>query len=183
MALSSSFDLLSKIATEQFLFDKYDFGQYKSMKSDGVLFNRSYQKNVSESLRAAGMLFSAPLVVKKIITFRDEYVHNGPWDMRCNVYEPWVNGEPAEAFILSPDMDGNGRFITSGSRNKFYSQNNRINFQLPDMIKEASDVLANTIDELAKLYQEATLDGEDVEYTEECMKAIDDYYNGMSLSE
>lgn len=181
VAIASSFDLLSKIATEQYLFDKYDFVKYKSMKSDEVLFNRSYQKNVAETLRADGMLFSSPLVVKKIVTFRDEYVHNGPWDLRCNIYEPWVNDEPVEAFIYAPDMDENGRFVTSGSRNKFYSQNNRINFQLPDMIKEVSVVLAKTIDELSRLYQEATSDEVTVEYTEECMKAIADYYKGISI--
>lgn len=176
VALASAFDLLAKIATEQHSFEKYDFEKYWEMKSEKVLFNRSYQRNISDSLRTEGMLFSVPLVVKKIISFRDEYIHNGPWDLRCRVYSPWVGEEPVESFICAPDMDDHGNFVKSGSRNKFYSQKNRINFQLPDMIKEVLSVLSNTIDELSRLYQEETSIKEDMELTEECMNAIRDYY-------
>lgn len=176
VALASAFDLLAKIATEQHLFGEYDFGKYKEMKSETTLFNRRYQKNISDRLRTSGMLFDAPLVVKKIITFRDEYIHNGPWDLRCRIYCPWVDEEPVESFICAPDMDEHGNFVKSGSRNKFYSQNNRINFQLPGMMKETFKVLANTIDELSRLYQESTSIKVNSEYTEECMNAIADYY-------
>lgn len=51
------------------------------------------------------MLFSEPLVIRKIETFRNEFVHNGPWDLRCSIYNTFVNEEPADVIIYSPDMD------------------------------------------------------------------------------
>jgi len=77
---------------------------------------------------------------------------------------------------MSPDMDEFGNFIKSGSRNKFYSQNNRINFQLPDMIKEVTQITKNTIDQLAFLYQQNTTRKVNSDYTQECLDVIKAYY-------
>ena len=122
------------------------------------------------------MLFSEPPIIRKIQTFRNEFVHNGPWDLRCSVYTTAMDGEPADVIIYSPDMNEIGNFICSGSRNKFYSQANRINIQLPYMIQEASIVLKNTIEQLSALYQVSTIKSADKKYTEECLAAISDYY-------
>ena len=178
VAYASIFDLLAKVAVEENQIDGYDFGKYKEMKSNWILYKYS-MKNISPSLQAPGMLFSDPLIVKKFVTFRNEYVHNGPWDLRSSVYYTAVNGEPADVVIYSPDMDEHGNFVKSGSRNKFYSQNNRINIQLPDMIKEATSILQSTIDELSRLYQLKTTRKEDPALTEEYMKAIADYYKNL----
>ena len=126
------------------------------------------------------MLFSEPAVIRKIETFRNEFVHNGPWDLRCSVYNTAVNGEPADVVIYSPDMDELGNFISSGSRNKFYSQANRINIQLPDLINEASVVLKKTIEQISTLYQNCTTQNINKEYTEECLSEIVSYYASLS---
>lgn len=133
VALASTFDLITKIAVEEHKFNNYDFAVYSKMKSDNCIFGI---KDIDDELKKSGMLFSSPLQVKKILTYRNEYVHNGPWDLRCSIYCTSINGEPADTFILSPDMDDNGNFITSGSRNKFYSQNNKINIQLLGLVIE-----------------------------------------------
>lgn len=125
------------------------------------------------------MLFAEPPIIRKIETFRNEFVHNGPWDLRCSVYNTAVNGEPADVIIYSPDMDEIGNFISSGSRNKFYSQANRINILLPDMIKNATIIVNNTINQLSALYQAATIRRTDENYTQECLNAIMDYYNSL----
>lgn len=125
------------------------------------------------------MLFAEPPIIRKIETFRNEFVHNGPWDLRCSVYNTAVNGEPADVIIYSPDMDEIGNFISYGSRNKFYSQANRINILLPDMIKDATIIVNNTINQLSALYQAATIRRTDENYTQECLNAIMDYYNSL----
>lgn len=145
------------------------------MRSSDIIYNKNL-KNIDPSLKNVGMLFSEPLVIRKIETFRNEFVHNGPWDLRCSIYNTFVNEEPADAIIFSPDMDDFGNFIRSGSRNKFYSQGNRINIQLPDIINEATKILDNTILQIATLYQNKTLDTTETKYTEECLKAISEYY-------
>ena len=54
------------------------------MMSAGVLFRKSL-KEIDSSLKKEGMLFAEPVVIRKIETFRNEYVHNGPWDLRCSI--------------------------------------------------------------------------------------------------
>jgi hypothetical protein len=179
VAYASVFDLISKIAVEQFEFNKYDFCKYKKMKSANITYKKSL-RHIDSSLKESGMLFSEPPVIRKIVTFRDEFVHNGPWDLRCSVYNTAVNGEPADVIIYSPDMDEFGNFITSGTRNKFYSQANRINIQLPELINEATTVLKNTINQISTLYQMRITQDTSVEYTKECMAAIEQYYASLS---
>ena len=108
-------------------------------------------KNISPSLRAPGMLFSDPLIVKKFVTFRNEYVHNGPWDLRSSVYYTAVNGEPADVVIYSPDMDEHGNFVKSGSRNKFYATGAKINTVLPALVSDVIDVLSKTKDKFQEV--------------------------------
>lgn len=179
VAYASVFDLISKISVEQFEFYKYDFSKYKKMKSADITYKKSIN-NIDPSLKAESMLFSEPAVIRKIETFRNEFVHNGPWDLRCSVYNTAVNGEPADVVIYSPDMDELGNFISSGSRNKFYSQANRINIQLPDLINEASVVLKKTIEQISTLYQNCTTQNINKEYTEECLSEIVSYYASLS---
>ena len=171
VAYASIFDLLAKVAVEQFEFGKYDFSQYKKMRSVNTLFNKGL-KNIDPSLKENGLLFTEPPVIRKIETFRNEYVHNGPWDLRCCIYYTAVNGEPADVVIYSPDMDEFGNFITSGSRNKFYSQGNHINIQLPILLKEATSIIESTIERICTLYQKNTIDNVDEACTNECIKAI-----------
>lgn len=178
VAYASVFDLISKIAVEQFEFNKYDFVIYKKMKSDNILYKKSL-KNIDFSLKAKNMLFSEPPIIRKIISFRDEFVHNGPWDMRCSVYCTDVNGNPADVVIYSPDMDELGNFMASGSRNKFYSQANRINIQLPDLINEATIVLKNTINQISELYKQKTNLCIDEQFTKECLDAIGEYFENQ----
>ena len=160
-------------------FDQYDFTKYKEMhcKKERAMYKPNI-KNIDPSLKQNGLLFTDPEVIRKFETFRNEYVYNGPWDLRSSVYYTAVNGEPADVIIYSPDMV-DGHFVTSNSRNKFYSQNNRINEQLPDMIKEATQILMKTIDQISALYQQNTVRSENPKLTEEYMKAIADYYKSL----
>lgn len=81
IAYASVFDIMTKIAIEQFEFDKYDFSKYQKMRSADTVFRKSL-KNIDSSLKKIGLLFNEPQVIRKIETFRNEYVHNGPWDLR-----------------------------------------------------------------------------------------------------
>ena len=178
VSLASTFDILTKIAVEQADFEKYDFVLYKKMRSNKILYN--YTSNIiNPVLKSEGLLFSAPLCVKKILTFRNEYIHNGPWDLRCSLYETFVDDEPADVIMYSPDMDKHGNFISSGSRNKFYSQGNMINIQLPQLVIDALSVIQNTIDKIADLYSKETVRTEDTELTKECILVIAKYFASL----
>lgn len=179
VSLASVFDLLSKIAVEQCKFGQYDFSKYKKMKSKGILYNYT-NNDINPSLKGKGLLFSAPLCVRKILTFRNEYIHNGPWDLRCSVYETYIEDNPIDIIVYSPDMDEYGNFITSGSRDKFYSQGNMINVQLPHMIMDTLSVIQATIDKIAELYSQDTLRSDDKELTKECIDELTMYYESIN---
>lgn len=74
-----------------------------------------------------------------------------------------MNDEPAEAFILAPDTTEIGTLVSSGSRNKFYVQEDKINVSLPFMIEEVLEVLDKTIIEFDKILKENTVFEEDKE--------------------
>jgi hypothetical protein len=131
-------------------------------------------------LKGKGFLFSAPLCVRKILTIRNEYIHNGPWDLRCSIYETYIEDNPADIIVYSPDMDEYGNFITSGSRDKFYSQGNMINIQLPHMIMDTLSVIQATIDKIVELYSQDTLRSEDKELTKECIDELTKYYESIN---
>lgn len=50
VAYASVFDLLAKVATEQYKYDDYNFSDYKKMMSAGVLFRKSL-KEIDSSLK------------------------------------------------------------------------------------------------------------------------------------
>lgn len=174
VSLASTFDLLSKIAIEQAQYTKYgDFSNYSKMNSNGFLYNVDKLKNIINSaLTKNGMLFVANKNVRIIEVFRNEYVHNGPWDFRCSVYNTAVDGFPADVIVYAPDFDENGNLVSSGARNKFYSQGNRMNIMLPELVKSVLEILKNTIDCLAELYIASTTQTPDAVRTKQCLEEL-----------
>ena len=76
-------------------------------------------------------------------------------------------------------LDEYGNFITSGSRDKFYSQGNMINIQLPHMMMDTLSVIQATIDKIVELYSQDTLRSEDKELTKECIDELTKYYESI----
>ena len=174
VAYASVFDLISKIAVEQYEYNKYDFGRYRKMQSKDICYNKNLQ-NIDASLREDGMLFSEPPVVRTIETFRNEFVHNGPWDLRCCLYSTAVNGEPADVVLYGPDLEESGVLVSSGARNKFYSQGNRMNIKLPYLIKEVTLIVQKTIQQITNIYESKTIKHIDEKITQDCLKAVVEY--------
>lgn len=178
VALASTFDLLSKIAIEQGQFSKYgDFSKYSSMKSGGKdgLFNiKKLIHLINPALVTPGMLFAENRDIRIVETFRNEYVHNGPWDLRCSVYYTAVNGEPADVIVFASDIDEHGNFVSSGARNKFYSQGNMINVILPTIVKSVLETLKRTIECLTNLYNTGITQTPDKDKTMQWFKDIAD---------
>lgn len=181
VAMASIFDLLAKVACEQYKYNDYDFEVYKKMKSKDKTFNPDNIKDYDNSLREEGFLFSAPKVIRTILTFRNEFVHNGPWDLNCCVYYTAVDGEPADVILYSPDIDEYGNFISSGTRSKFYAQNNAINNALPSMIYEVVNILIRTILRIADLYRKDITKVSNDMYTMECVNVCGDYLTKLEM--
>ena len=183
VSLASTFDLLSKIAIEQAQYPKYgDFSNYSKMNSGTYLYNVHKLRNLIDStLTKDGMLFTANKNIRIVETFRNEYVHNGPWGFRCSVYNTAVNGVPSDVIVYAPDFDENGNLVSSGARNKFYSQGNKINVILPELVKSIFEILKNTIDCLTKLFMAGTTQIPDEEKTKRCLKDLMICFNESNM--
>ena len=157
VSLCSSFDLFTKVVYECSEYDSQDFSKYKKLKcrTQSILYKKG---NFGfDELKADGLLYSEPKYVRTAISFRDEFIHNGAWDYRCAIYYPFVEGgNPVEPFILMPDIDIEGRLVSSGTRNKFYAKGNKINVFLPELVKGIMELLNNTIKTLINVLQKKT---------------------------
>lgn len=152
--LASALDLFTKFIYEIENIEHIDFSTYKKIRSrdNNILFMR--YKPLHEDLECKDMIFCKPVcrTLSLIQSLRDEYVHNGAWDYREAIYNAIKRDVVVETFILLPDMDENGNFIASKSRNKFYSKKEKINLTLLDYIMETMKIFQNTINKLKELY-------------------------------
>lgn len=157
VSLCSSFDLFTKVVYECSAYDSQDFSKYRKLKSRTQ--NILYKKRCFgfDELKADGLLYSEPKYVRIALSFRDEFIHNGSWDYRCAIYSPFVKGgNPVEPFVLMPDIDIEGRLVSSGTRNKFYSKGCKINVFLPELVKGIMELLNKTIETLIDVLQKKT---------------------------
>lgn len=154
VSLCSSFDIFTKVVYECSKYHVNSFTEYKKLKcrKDGILYKKG--NNGFVELKANGLLYSEPTCVRTACSFRDEFIHNGPWDYRCAIYEPRVSGgKLVEPFVVMPDVEITGHLVTSGSRNKFYAKSIKANVFLPGFVKDVMEVLNKTIGALINLLQ------------------------------
>lgn len=172
--IASAFDIIAKIAVELEKFSSYDFSTYPKMKSGSVLYNKNLA--ISPILKQSGMLFSEPAIVHQIEILRNEYVHNGPWDRRANIYYPIdENLEPLPPFMMMPDMSVDGNFVTVKNRKKFYAQGTKLNEELIKIVNSAMSVLSTTVAGLRFVAQSQTI-SPNVDETEATAKDLEKVY-------
>ncbi len=152
--LSSALDLFTKFVYEIENIEHVDFSTYKQIRSheNKIIFMK--YNPLHEDLKCKDMIFYKPVcrTLNLIRTLRNEYVHNDAWNYRGIIYKAIKRDDVVDTFILLPDMDENGNFIASKSRNKFYSKEEKINFTLLDYIMETMKIFQNTINKLKELY-------------------------------
>ena len=175
VAISSAFDLFTKVVYECAKYDPQGFDTYKRLKSrsDGILYAK--KNNGFDELKEPGLLYDEPACIRTVCSFRDEFIHCGSWDYRCAIYYPFVDGTPVEPFIPMPDVEPSGVLVSSGSRNKFYASGAKINTAMPKLVDDVMDVLAKTItrlEEVLKAKTTLTTEKERQEKAVEYMKVL-----------
>lgn len=154
ISLASSFDILTKIAFELNALGQISlYNKYPKLcsLSSGTLYKPSVA--VDTRLKSTSTLFEDPYCVRKIITLRNEFIHNGAWDYRPTIYTGFIDGVLIDSWIFCPDTDNRGNLISSRSRNKFYSLNEKINATLPALLQDVLNVLHYTINKINDIYQ------------------------------
>ncbi len=156
VALSSAFDLFTKVVYECAKYDPQGFDTYKKLKSraDSILYAK---KNYGfDELKESGLLYDEPACIRTVCSFRDEFIHCGSWDYRCAIYYPFIDDNPVEPFIPMPDVEPSGVLVSSGSRNKFYASGAKINTTMPKLVNDVMNVLAKTMVRLEEVLKAKT---------------------------
>ena len=148
--LGSAFDLMAKISTELYCVDTIDYSDYPNLKSKNVQFGDN--KLINETLKGSEMIFSRPNIVKKIEAIRNRIIHDGSFDFRQIIYIGYIDQKDySESCILFPDM-GDSYFASYKNRRNFYSESNRINISLPQLLNEILQVINNTTKQIISIY-------------------------------
>lgn len=82
---------------------------------------------------------------------RNQIIHDGFLDVDNTIYENKINGILKERFILMPDFEGKN-LIKYKSRKLFYSQDRKINLELPELIENLLGATHQTLNVLLKKY-------------------------------
>lgn len=82
---------------------------------------------------------------------RNQIIHDGFLDVDNTIYENKINGILKERFILMPDFNGKNLTKYKG-RKLFYSQDKKINLELPILIEMLMSTTLQTLNVLLKKY-------------------------------
>ncbi len=126
-----------------------DFTKYPKLRSSNEQFGS--RKKVSFN-KHPGSLFEDCEFITFVETLRNHLIHDGLLDDLPKAYERIENGIAVERFLLFPDMTA-GRFDRFGSRNLFFSREDKINERLPEILTEFQTRLMVTLEKILKRLQ------------------------------
>lgn len=148
--LGSAFDLMAKISTELYCINTIDYSSYPNLKSKNIQFGDN--RLIDETLKGSEMIFSRPNIVKKIEAIRNRIIHDGSFDFRQIIYIGYIDKKDySESCILFPDM-GESYFVSYKNRRNFYTESNRINISLSQLLDEILLVIKNTTNQIISIY-------------------------------
>lgn len=136
----SILDILCKICYE-IQNKNEEFSSYRKIKSAKILWGDRKKLLINSSPRT---LFESCELVRIIESLRNEYVHNGTWELNPKIFVHFNNNVIEECFMFFPDME-QGRLTTIKGRKHFFSKGIKVNDVLPSIHAESKNRLLNTI--------------------------------------
>ena len=136
ITIVSTFDLISKLTNEVQQIPQNFESRILKLKSGKIIFNYGQNDRIVMNLDTKNTIFEQSRIIKMVVELRNELIHNSTWQSVNKIYVRYKDREIIEKFILIPDIDENGQIIRSGSRNHFFSQENKINEMLPQILDE-----------------------------------------------
>lgn len=138
----SILDYVTKLAIEiENLREQFD--SYPRLSSKGSQYGD--RKNISINKRKGTLFEKCPLLTE-IETVRHHLIHDGLLDDLPKAYRVISNGVCVEKFLLFPDQEKGGRFATYKNRNLFYSNENKVNYHLPNVVQDFQKRLLFTLE-------------------------------------
>lgn len=141
--LASQLDFITKIAFELENLPT-NFSEYPKLQSKGLLYG-DYKK--IKSINFDKTLFDKTDDIKLIISLRNEIIHNASFENIPKVYQKFENNRMVEKYIYIPDYT-NGNFDTFKNRNRFFSNEVKLNEILPNLLTDFWAKIEVTIDNM-----------------------------------
>lgn len=138
--LYSQLDFVTKIVYEYENLD-IEYINYPSLKANKILYgsgNRTKLKDLKNSI------YEKSDSVLKIITLRNEIVHNASIDNLPKVYHTIMGRVVLEKFILIPDFK-DGSLQKFRNRNRFFNNDTKLNQILPEILFDHLDRMLFTL--------------------------------------
>lgn len=140
----SQLDFTTKIIYE-FENLESNFLKYPNLKSSKILYGDSKKTKLKGAVNS---IFDKSENTLKIITLRNEIVHNSSIDNLPKVYLVIKESQIVEKFVLIPDfIEGNLQKFKN--RNRFFSCDLKLNLLLPDIIFEHNNKLLFTLNNIS----------------------------------
>lgn len=164
--LCSAMDLITKVIYELDNIDKISYKTYPKMKSENILWKKSY----SFVNRFSGdNIFNPTDSLLEIQDLRNQIIHNGGFDYRLWIYDCFTKDGRMDKVIFLPDVD-NGHIIKSTNRKNFYSQGRTANQCLIYQVYDFCYIFNETVKQIYKLYNTNKIS--DVLFTERYLSYI-----------
>ncbi|MBQ7891039.1 MAG: hypothetical protein IJ359_02675 [Erysipelotrichaceae bacterium] len=139
----SIFDITTKIAYElENLRECED--KYTKMASKDILFGDKKKLNIEKK----GTIFEKSRTISIFENLRNELIHNGTWEMFVKVFVEIEDGKVKQRYILIPDFTDEGTIVTFKNRKRFFSQDKKVNDELPLLFSNVLKRLEITLERL-----------------------------------
>lgn len=139
----SQLDFTTKIIYE-FENLESNFLKYPNLKSSKILYGDSKKTKLKGAVNS---IFDKSENTLKIITLRNEIVHNSSIDNLPKVYLVIKESQIVEKFVLIPDfIEGNLQKLKN--RNRFFSSESKLNLLLPEILDEHNAKLLFTLNNI-----------------------------------
>lgn len=119
-----------------------DFSRYPKLKCKDILFG-DYRRTSLAGL--PNSIYDGCENIKKIMSLRNEIVHNSSIDNLPKVYQVISKNQLIEKYILIPDLH-NGFIKTYKNRKRFFHYDTKLNEILPALVIDFWVRLKNTLD-------------------------------------
>lgn len=145
----SIFDILTKI-TYEFENIKDCTTSYKKLASNKILFGKS---DMLTKINKKGTIFEKDRLVSIFKSLRNEIVHNAVWEMNPKIFFRIEDSVLKERFIYLPDFDLDGKLVSYVNRKRFFSDEKKVNEELPSLYFGILEKINNTLLEIIRVFR------------------------------
>lgn len=139
--IASALDILTKICYELEHIQSAE-GSYPRLASRDILYQPAKIKNIDH---ANTVFDKSSKDLCYLLAIRNEIVHNASWEVPLKEYVQFEQQQLKGKWIFMPDATPEGTLVTYRNRKHFFSQEKKLNEELPRMYLTWMGLISNTL--------------------------------------